>query len=73
MLFCYMEEIYKKINELGFTIESFDNTGRKDSKDHIGDFTIVKNGIKLDIKLFKNDDSKAIESKINSIIYPYNN
>jgi len=36
------------------------------------DFKIVKNEKKLDIKLFKNDDAKAIESKINSIIYPYN-
>jgi len=67
-----MEDIYKKIKELGFTIESFDSTGRKVSKDHIGDFIIVKNKIKLDIKLFKNENSKAIESKINSIIYPYN-
>ncbi len=70
MLFCYMKDIFNKIEELGFTIESFDSTGRKDSKDHIGDFIIVKDGIKLDIKLFKNDDSKAIEAKINSIIYP---
>ena len=35
-----------------------------------GDFIIVKDGIKLDIKMFKNDDAKAIEAKINSIIYP---
>jgi len=42
MLFCYMKDIFNKIEELGFTIESFDSTGRKDSKDHIGDFIIVK-------------------------------